>query len=263
VGILRWPEFNSLNIAQCIALRGQYAYPPARLERAAGHAAPDITWIGRHYRRRDPNVGTWRSPGAGHSSLYLDIFHRDLLNSPIPDVNVDGAISVVYWGYFADRYGNFNGYPLARTGWMLSGKAGGHSPPPSSVDDIALAVAAARAHLALSHFGAAWTALRQIQYIGGSFASKIAAFLDPDRCGVLDNVIAARLAASHDPSLNTIVIDPAGYDSWCTLCSTAAFNLNAAGARWTDWDGTDHGWRAIDVERVVFAYNGDPAPIIL
>jgi hypothetical protein len=252
-----------MDIPQCIAQRNNYSYPPARLVRSPVIGPTVVTWNARHYNRVDPIAGVWRLPGAGYSSIVLDTYHHDLLNSPVPNNNIDGVISAVYWGYFADRDGMFNGYPVARTGWVLAGKGGARPKPPSGIDTIANAVAAARVDVLAGSYGNALRSIEAIRFVGASFASKIVAFLDPDHCGVLDNVIAVRLRGSLDPSLRGIRMTPAGYAAWCNICSNSARLLNLAGATWTDWDGTDHPWRAIDVERVVFAYPGDPALLIL
>jgi hypothetical protein len=134
---------------------------------------------------------------------------------------------------------------------------------PSTVVDIANAITAARVNVTAGAHGAALRSIPAVRFIGPSFASKIVAFIDPQHCGVLDNVIARRLRASVDSHLNSIRMNGVGYAAWCNICSASASRLNAAGALWTDWDGALHSWRAIDVERVAFAYTGDPAPIIL
>jgi hypothetical protein len=232
---------------ECIRLRNAYAYPPARLVRTYQHStALTATWNGREYLRQDP-AGGWLHAGVGYSSMKLDTYHKDLLTSGHTDANVDGLISVIYWGYFA--------------GWVFTGKLGGATP--TTAQGIAIAVAAARGYLAASDFASAISAIQSIAYIGWSFASKVVAFLDPEHCGVLDSVVAGKLSNSTHSALTNIGVGAQGFDQWCRVCVSAAQTLNVNGAKWTDWDGAQHAWRAIDVERVVFACPVDPGSVII
>jgi hypothetical protein len=103
------------------------------------------------------------------------------------------------------------------------------------------------------------------------FASKVIAFMYPERGGVLDNKLAEGLASSTwaqgAPFLNGIgdVRVPRyqrRYAAWCDFLCTVADNINAGiagGAVW-HWRGGASGpqrWRAIDVERALFAHFSD------
>ena len=250
-----------MNIMECIRLRNAYAYPPARLVRTYQHStALTVAWNGRGYLRQDP-AGQWLHAGVGYSSMKLDAYHKDLLTSSHPDANVDGLISVIYWGHFADQFGSVNGYAEARAGWVFTGKSGGATP--TTAHGIAIAVATARGYLAASDFARAISAIQSIAYIGWSFASKVVAFLDPEHCGILDSVVAGKLSNSTHSALTNIRVGAQGFDQWCRVCFAAAQALNANGAKWTDWDGAQHAWRAIDVERVAFACQVDPGSVII
>jgi hypothetical protein len=43
------------------------------------------------------------------------------------------------------------------------------------------------------------------------------------------------------------------YERWCRWCVATAETLNASAINWTDWNGAEHNWRAVDVERAFFA----------
>ncbi|QNA89307.1 hypothetical protein G4G28_14035 [Massilia sp. Dwa41.01b] len=88
----------------------------------------------------------------------------------------------------------------------------------------------------------------------------------PDIAAVLDSVINERLrghadrelAAMHGPmaSLNSAIARDhfvARYLKWCDWCMRQAQAANALQATWPDWDGSEHPWRAVDVERAFFA----------
>jgi Putative 8-oxoguanine DNA glycosylase OGG-like protein len=252
-----------MNGLLCTQMREEYKYPPACLEPLPSNAVRGPTWIGRNYRRVELDKKAWRLPRMGLTSLTLDRHHHGLLNSPHSNDMVDGVVSVVYWGNFAASDGRFTCYAWKRAGFILLGRGRKRHSKPTPIPDIASAVAAARNHIVLSQYGNALDALMRIKFIGPSFASKIAAFLNPDHCGVLDKIISKRLQKSGNALFRTIRMDAAGYDVWCRVCSNAAVDLNAIGSTWTDWDGTSWPWRAIDVERAVFASDRDPADLFL
>lgn len=246
----------------CIANRNSYTFPPAHLLRISAAVPGSVTWAGRHYQP----YPSGRS-GIVATSLALDNFHRVLLNSATSDDRVDGVVSVVYWGNSAGANGARTGLGLPRAKWILEGKVRDRlvmRPTPALT--IANTVEAARIRIHAGDSAAALSLLQGISFLGWSFASKVAAFLDPTHCGVLDKVIARHLRASKSHALNGIKMNPAGFKLWCTICSDAALRLNGSGHHWVDWDGSLQQWRAIDVERVVFraaVTSSDPAPIIL
>jgi hypothetical protein len=161
----------------------------------------------------------------------------------------------VYWGFFAGQNGRPNGYAQVRTSWVPNGRSGHAGNTQIQLSTI---VTQAIAQLATGNIGNAWTTVRGLYAVGDSFATKLVMFMDPSQCVVLDNVILRNLTASANPVLASIRFRPSCYTDWCDICCQAAATLNSAGHQWTDWDGTTHSWRAVDVERAAFAHAGDP-----
>ncbi|WP_374039732.1 hypothetical protein [Massilia sp. Dwa41.01b] len=106
----------------------------------------------------------------------------------------------------------------------------------------------------------------RIKFVGPAFATKLVMAMRPDIAAVLDSVINERLrghadrelAAMHGPmaSLNSAIARDhfvARYLKWCDWCMRQAQAANALQATWPDWDGSEHPWRAVDVERAFFA----------
>ena len=173
----------------CIANRNSYTFPPAHLLRISAAVPGSVTWAGRHYQP----YPSGRS-GIVATSLALDNFHRVLLNSATSDDRVDGVVSVVYWGNSAGANGARTGLGLPRAKWILEGKVRDRlvmRPTPALT--IANTVEAARIRIHAGDSAAALSLLQGISFLGWSFASKVAAFLDPTHCGVLDKVIARHL----------------------------------------------------------------------
>lgn len=243
--------------------RAAYRYPPARVRR---HPSPPNPLLAGHpYTAEDPCASVWLASPASLPSRHLDAFHHGLLHAASPQNQFDGVLSIVYWGHFAKRTGVPNPYALSRTRWLLVGKRGRHR---RSVAFVSRRVREARNRLAESppNLRRAIDALDEIAFIGLSFASKILAFMDPERCAVLDAVILRRLHHSTDAGLRAITKDAAGFEAWCLRCQDAAAILNARSSTWIDWDGTPQRWRAVDVERAVFhhaALKRDPAELLV
>jgi hypothetical protein len=252
-----------VNRALCEQKRTDYGYPPARLRRVAGTS--NAALAGHPYLNDDPIAMGWPTNPASFPSKHIDAYHQRLLHSASPQDQFDGVLSIVYWGHFAKRTGAPNPYALSRTRWMLEGKRGRHR---RTVAFVSKRVRTARSCLAASSppLRAAVDALDEIAFIGLSFASKILAFMDPERCAVLDAVVLRRLHDSNDPGLQAITKDAAGFETWCLRCQEAATALNAQGSTWTDWDGKPQRWRAVDVERAVFRHAAqglDPADLLV
>ncbi len=247
-----------MNLTQLKKSREAYAYPPARLLYNKA-LSPDalIAWGGRRYEPIFPPPSKWRTP-AGKvpwSSLSLDKYHRRLLRSSVQQDRADGVLSSIYGGFYATRYGVPTGYSRARVSWLVNGKGGG---PGNTVAFLSRAIKNAVPALQSKDIQGALDSVLTIRYIGLSFASKLLMFMAPSQCVVLDRVIATRLRSSKDVGLRAIRISDSGFVTWCEICRLAAVVANKAGSYWTDWDKAKCKWRAVDVERAVFGYSGDP-----
>jgi len=248
-------------------MRAAYQYPPARL--VVSPRPTKLSLAGRNYAVDDPFAAGWPNNEATLSSWELDDYHHGLLNSDTPHERFLGVVSCVYWGNIASSNGTPTGFAQARAQWMLNGKTyqNGKTKPSGTPEFVSTRVEAAKSVLAL-HPASLPDAVREIMkipFLGLSFASKVLAFMDPLRCAVLDSVVLEALRKSADPKLNSIRATPAGFAKWCLICRDTAATLKAAGSKWIDWDGTPYEWRAVDVERAVFAFvtcTPDPADVL-
>ena len=192
--------------------RAAYRYPPACVRR---HPSPPTPLLPKYpYTVDDPQSSGWSTTPALLPSVRLDAYHHGLLHSACPQDQFDGVLSIVYWGHFAKRTGAHNPYALSRTRWLLKGKRGRRR---RTVAFVSRRVTEARNCLAASppNLRRAIEALDEIAFIGPSFASKILAFMDPQRCAVLDAVILHQLHCSADADLRAITKDAAGFEAWC------------------------------------------------
>ena len=93
--------------------------------------------------------------------------------------------------------------------------------------------------------------------------------MDTSSAAVYDDVISKRLEKQIDQELRNLFVNTKRvvsekakmhqatvYSDWCAWCSQKARNLNSSNllsSTWLDWDGSEHSWRAVDVERAFFA----------
>jgi hypothetical protein len=258
--------------------REAYAYPPARVVVAGEMEPADILWPGVvRLRCAAFDSAAWKR-GEGRddlTSVALDDFHGRLLGSDSDADILHGIASVQYWGNAwapnpRGKGGKDNSrLALARTRFLTEGKASGngHEATPQDRGEIVRHLKAARTYVAAGDLqGALLLGCLKIDHIGFSFATKLVAFLDPTKAAVYDSVIGSYLDRSQDldhehlrtsvdytPTLNIRTHQANAYARWCAYCHSRAGGLNAAGLTWTDWDGRQHDWRAIDVERALYA----------
>ncbi|MBA1155022.1 hypothetical protein [Microvirga mediterraneensis] len=195
----------------------------------------------------------------------LDTFHSELLWANSFEDNLHGVLSVVYWGNYAgsDPKKGPNGFALARTKWMVDGKSGRPKP---SMSTLEIAIRNGRTHLKEGRLDQALKALMDIPYLGMSFASKVLMFLDPRQAVIYDSKIGEKITrlAQLDSTWGSRVVNVGlgytrskgnAYTSWCKFCIDKAAELNAKGATWSEAKGVRRDWRAVDVERSIFALN--------
>lgn len=242
--------------------RKDYSYVPARLV-TAGTVRPDLhAWRGTHLRIDAPTHAQWATATfrSTRSSVGLDHHHETLLNSPHGNDNLHGLLSVVFWGNFSDRHGNFLGFALPRAQHLITGR-GCAAPQPDP--DIVDALQSARDLISApsSNREDALHAAMKIKFLGMSFASKVLSFMAPDHAVIYDAVISQYLQSNSSPdtTMGVPVTGPLtgkkakAYARWCAFCEQEALDLNALHSQWQDWDGVRHNWRAVDVERSHFA----------
>ncbi len=249
---------NGCHVSETIAnrlikLRNRYAYPRAHV-RASNSPAQFSLGGARWAELVHPEPGEI-------TDLELDCYHAGLLHSTDPADNLLGTLSTVFWGFYTFSP------PFATVRAMRH--HGGHGARPAA--SPALVAQCLKAD-APTDIGAALGRLGALSQLGRTpFASKVIAFMYPDRAGVLDNKIANGLAASAwargAPFLDGIgdVRAPRyqrRYVAWCEFLCRVAAGMNAGIADGADWHWAagasgPQEWRAIDVERAIFAHFSD------
>ena len=208
-----------------------------------------------------------RAPIAFSTTTKLDEYHRNLLRSKVDDECLLGFLSVLYWGHYSGASGviksdrAFSKVTLAMNGKGYTRK-GQHQRIRGLVDyPLGRAVALLRCAVSEIDQGmlgqSIYTlcALPQIQF---AFASKIAAFISPEKCGVIDSVIVEKMPslgfALRDGYITNVKGNFPLYQSYCEYLQKTALSLSQQGdaKRWLDRDGTPNAWRAIDVERAMY-----------
>jgi hypothetical protein len=103
-----------------------------------------------------------------------------------------------------------------------------------------------------------------------SFATKLLMFMNPSVAAVYDDVISQRLRTNVDPALQNMYVSTGlasstrrqrqcdTYRDWCMWCREQADAINSGKIKWVDWNGDEHQWRAVDVERAFFALGRSP-----
>lgn len=255
-----------MTIDELVKARESYSYIPARLVLApiTDQAAVRLDKVGL---KMDVPPG-WekndRTIWAQYSSIGLDTFHRELLNSQEDGALLHGLLSVTFWGYLSGARGRVTeGRALARTNWICQGRG---DAPPQNKQEILLHLRTARQHVLSDSPALALREAMRISYLGMSFASKVVAFMGPDVASVYDKIISDGLREETNPELQALFVDTAAtvseskratqvatYGRWCNWCVARASELNLAGRTWNDWNGTVNRWRAIDIERALFS----------
>jgi len=178
--------------AELKAAREKYAYVPARLIRASGAAAAELSWKSLNLIVDIPIK--W---DAGHkeirsqySSWGLDEFHRGLLQSDDEEELFHGLLSVVFWGFASGSNGRLNApRALSRARAILIGRK---RSSPQAANDIVSHLRRGRELLKASKFAEALVEVEQIKYLQMAFASKVLTFMEPQAAAVYDEVISLR-----------------------------------------------------------------------
>jgi hypothetical protein len=175
-----------------------------------------------------------------------------------------GLLSAVFWGFASGVDGRINvGRAVARSRAFILGRKNLSAQEPET---ILTHLRKTRELLKAVRIGDALRTARNIQFLGMSFASKIVMFMNPTVAAVYDSIISNRLRFQTDSQLRALYVPTSwagsigiktaqsdAYERWCHWCREKADALNCAAFKWKDWNGTEHDWRAVDVERAVFA----------
>ncbi|WP_312183450.1 8-oxoguanine DNA glycosylase OGG fold protein [Massilia timonae] len=255
------------------ALRAQYAYPPGCLKPTTRQDVNSLAVGTLCLAVVSPTTAEWARADvrAGYSSVALDRFHTGLLMSDDAQDRQHGLLSCVTWGFISGT--DLLIKPrraLGRAGSLLNGA--GDRKPPQQPEQVTALLDTARQAARDGDLATALRACLRIKFIGPAFATKLVMMMRPDIAAVLDSVINERLLGHGDRELSVIhgrMTPPssepalecfvARYLQWCGWCTRQAQALNAQGGRWTDWDGEEHPWRAVDVERAFFAMGRERA----
>lgn len=257
---------NSLTAAEWCGLRSSYSYVPAVLRPDLNDSETHLHWGERRLAPDMPEHSEWGLPELRkqHSSRRLDEHHRKLLSSDAEEDVLHGVLSVVFWGFASGSDGRFRkNRALARAGQFLTGRRyRGRLLAPTPVRDLVSTVRAAQEAIVANELGRALTTMMETRFLGMSFASKILMFMAPETAAVYDAVVYSKLKSGRFLPVG-VAVNPApsgaerrkatAYQAWCAYCTHVAAQLNSAGVRWSDWDGRRYPWRAVDVERAIFA----------
>lgn len=223
------------------AHRTSYAYPAAFLE-ASGPL--DLSQCAHPFSCRVDGV----------TGSELEGYLSTLLRSDDVGQRLVGVAAVVYWGFFTFSHG-YAEVRVQRVWDVLRAE-------PDRLKGVRDAAEQA-------NMGRALGALKALPQLGGvPFASKVIAFLHPQRAGVYDNKInrlmcnlqrlpphlvawlephAAAFAITHLRPVSSPAVQQR-YTQWCEFLRNTATALNDRGSRWSG-----NAWRALDVERAIFA----------
>jgi hypothetical protein len=232
--------------------RNNYAYPAVALD---GHF-------------QQPTIRQFQS------TMDMDDYIHNLLHSLNHDEKILGYLSVVFWGFYSGQDGVIRRQrALERVALARDGKKRVVRGSPQrmrgiidyGVDYIADLISEAIKYIQADSFSAALRTLNELPQLQIAFSSKVCAFLSPDKCGVIDSVIAANHPQfgfevdRHGMVLNRTT-NRNLYSNYCAYLQEMAGQINNSQIPylWIDRDGIYHQWRALDVERALYKYHRMP-----
>lgn len=246
---------------QLQGFRASYSYPKAYMRIAKKGEAGDVQLF-----EGGPMAIFCRPAESEVTDLCLDRYHQGLLCPKKPEQPgqpdqqtqvVLGLASVIYWGFYTFGHN----FAVNRVNWFLQGR-----PPhgnPVCPNEAVRCLQTARSHAKTGHMGQAISALSGLNQLSRTpFASKVIAFLDPDKAGVYDNRIRNGLHQDPYPlsirngvgSVRTVRYQQR-YQAWCEYLQQVAGLLNEGkeDRTWSCAGDIEECWRPLDVERALFA----------
>lgn len=208
---------------------------------------------------RYPAVGL-RTPTEGRTFLSvsaMEVHFKRLLRSTNAERVLLGYLSVIYWGHYLGSGGKPNPsrahgkVKLARSALKHKGL---------NAQDVALLIRSAASSLSRGRPILAMKLLMQLPQFGFAFASKACTFLDASRYGVIDKVIARKyprfqFKLTKGGYVSSAASNFVAYRRYCKILTQNAARLNYLGRSyyWQERSGRRLRWRAIDVERALYA----------
>ncbi len=202
------------------------------------------------------------------TTYQTDCHHKELLISDANERTVLGYLSTIYWGHYLGKSQRANPKrSLGKVRLALNGKdrvKQGKSERMRGVSDLGVGfvanqIRAAYTQLKEGHYSKAIELLCHLPQLRLAFASKICAFLIPEKCGVIDSVIARNypqfgFKVNDRNFLDNTLAHRKNYCSYCGFLQQEARTLNSFGRElmWEDRDKKAYSWRAVDVERALY-----------
>lgn len=192
------------------------------------------------------------------STAQLDHYHGELLNSSEDEDVALGICSVIWWGNYLVK-----GHPRAsraevRVRWFLVGNPRSQaSIARTGTGPVARIVREARRLLDEDRYGDALAAICQIPWLSIAFGTKVLAFLMPTKAGVYDVHISRAMGIANElrPTGHVSANGRRAFGAYCAQLIDVANRMNGSpDMMWTDTDGLRYPWRAVDVERAIFAF---------
>ncbi|MFJ4131316.1 hypothetical protein [Pseudomonas cyclaminis] len=205
---------------------------------------------------------------AFNTSSKLEAHHAGLMCSAVDDEVLLGYLSTLYWGHYAGAAGRTTANrALSRVQLALVGSSFVRYEKVCQRPGInhfgrgkAVALIRDAKRLLDDHqYGEAVKLLCALPQLGFAFASKVAAFLAPDTCGVIDSVIAEKhpnfgfkLRGGY---VSDVKENVARYQAYCQALCIEAEKQNQLGesAYWKERNGELRAWRAVDIERALYS----------
>ena len=235
-----------MNCQEFLNRRNTYSYPAVALEGT----------LGEFSIRNFP------------STFEHDGYHKRLLHDVSDDNRILGYLSVLFWGHYSGQDAVIRerrALGKVRLAYEGADRVVNDAPQHmQGVTDVGSEIAAgyisnAIGAVAADTYDQAIAELNNLPGLQIAFSSKVCAFIDPEKCGVIDSVVAERhpmfgFALSRNGYVVSSVGNRQSYNRYCKWLQEKAHKLNAKGPdfQWTDRDGSQHRWRAVDVERALY-----------
>jgi hypothetical protein len=215
----------------------------------------------------DGNLGQFNVVHFG-SMTALDNYIHNLIVSPDQHEKILGYLSVIFWGFYSGQDGVIReNRALGRVNLAYNGRdrvVRGNRQRIRGVIDHGFDVVTNHINCAIrfieqDQYSDALMSLSNLPQLQVAFASKVCAFIDPNKCGVIDSVIASKypsfgFAINDDGIVTNTNANRQRYHDYCVCLQHMAEQVNQHinDFRWTDRDGQLYDWRALDVERAMY-----------